>query len=632
MKNLLSTLALAMAAICLSLGICIHLSDGTPVLYHGEMLPEDISQRQYAIVSTRDQNDSLLLTFPVRDSIQSISLIIKNLVPYDVYEATGYQVYQNEKLIFDYEKAQSFSRTQIIELNPIEPDSVLRLSILADWPEHYMQRPDPWRFLLGFAPSQPQIMLGSSRNIRLFQQLSSVVNTLILGALASLIVSNISLFIKARSEKYLFFISITSFVAFLSTILVSYSSVFRIPYKVYTIWFILLSSVMSVLSAIFCLYLYRDIWPTKNYRRVIAGILLLLAAAVGMCLYRNLRIYVFLRRILWLPVIATFFAAIQKKKQGARFLFTVYVAIEIVLFWMYASNELPPATSDVWRMHFRLSDACHLFFVLCCTVVINNRFAMRFKETERLSDSLTVLTQSLEEQVAQRTKQLVEEQTQKHNMMLNIFHDLRSPLFVLKNRLEMLSSEKEEDRQSLGMMKTRLEYVEHLVEDLFLVFKLENREILFEFDDTDLNALLTELAEQYQGVAQGKRVTLSYEGCGGPAMIWADAEHVWRAFQNLIDNALLYTKENGTIRIFLEACADGWLARVSDTGMGIAQESLSKIFERYYRSDARNTQSSGLGLSIVKEIIHAHHAEISVTSKEGEGTTFTIHFLNTVQM
>ena len=164
------------------------------------------------------------------------------------------------------------------------------------------------------------------------------------------------------------------------------------------------------------------------------------------------------------------------------------------------------------------------------------------------------------------------------------------------------------------------------------MFKLENREILFEFDDTDLNALLTELAEQYQGVAQGKRVTLSYEGCGGPAMIWADAEHVWRAFQNLIDNALLYTKENGTIRIFLEACADGWLARVSDTGMGIAQESLSKIFERYYRSDARNTQSSGLGLSIVKEIIHAHHAEISVTSKEGEGTTFTIHFLNTVQM
>lgn len=604
--------------------VCVFLGSKTPILRNGEILPEEIEQRQYAIADAQEHQGNLHLSFPVKTCSEPISLIIKNLVPYDIYEATGYRVYQNGQMIFDSEKTQSFSRTQIIELNPLVSDDTLELIIVGKHPEYYMRSPSVWRFLLGFAPSQPQMMLGSSRSILFFQQLSSIVNALILGALAALIVSNLSLFIKARSEKYLFFISVTSAVAFCSTILVSYSSLFHIPYKAYTICFVVLSSMMSILSAVFCLYLYRDAWPEENYHRVVAVATVFLVSAVVICLYYNLRIYVFLRRILWIPVVLTFFAAIQKEKQGARFLFAVYIAIEVVLFWMYTSNELPPATTDVLKMHFRLSDACHLIFVLCCTVVINNRFSIRFKETEKLSDSLTVLTQSLEEQVSQRTKELIDEQTQKHNMMLNIFHDLRSPLFVLKNRLEMLSPEKEEQQQSLGIMKTRLEYVEHLVEDLFLIFKLENREILFEYDDMDLNALLSELVMYYQEVAKRKKVVLSYEGHRDSAVIWADSEHMQRAFQNLMDNALLYTPEGGTIQVLLEKKKGGWRVSVSDTGMGIAQEDLSRIFERYYRSDARNAKSSGLGLSIVKEIIIAHHGQITVQSKEGEGTTFCV--------
>lgn len=624
MKKWISIWFLAIITAGTIWGMCMFLGSKTPVLHNGEPLPEGIGRSQYAVADAQQHQESLSLSFPVKADHDSISLIIKNLVPYDVYEATGYRVYQNGSMIFDSEKAQSFSRTQIVELYPLQPDTMLELKIVGKQPEYYMRRPAIWRFLLGFAPSQPQIMLGSSRNIAFVQQLSSIVNALILGALAALIVSNLSLFIKARTEKYLFFISVTSAVAFLSTILVSYSSLFHIPYKVYTICFIALSSVMSVLSAVFCLYLYRDAWPGENYHRVAVATMVFLAAAVAVCLYYNLRIYVFLRRILWIPVIATFFAAIHKEKQGARFLFAVYIAIEVILFWMYASNELPPAATDVLRMHFRLSDACHLVFVLCCTVVINNRFSIRFKETERLSNSLTVLTQSLEEQVDQRTKELIDQQTQKHNMMLNIFHDLRSPLFVLRNRLDMLSAEKEEQRQSLGMMKTRLEYVEHLVEDLFLIFKLESGEILFEYDDMDLNALLDELVMHYQGIAERKKVALTYAGCTCPAVIWADSEHMQRAFQNLIDNALLYTPEAGVISIQLERRESGFCVSVSDTGMGIAKEDLARIFDRYYRSDARNAKSSGLGLSIVKEIIHAHHGEITVKSCEEKGTTFYI--------
>ena len=263
-----------------------------------------------------------------------------------------------------------------------------------------------------------------------------------------------------------------------------------------------------------------------------------------------------------------------------------------------------------------------IVFVAPCMYVVNSRFASRFSDAQRLGREVEQMNATLEARIAERTGELREEQRKKHELMTNIFHDLRSPIFVLKQRVEELKKSCT-DEASLRVLSSRLSYLEHLAEDLFLVAKLENAEDIFDMDDTDVSGALERIVDDARPTAQSEGITLLYEG-ETACVVWGDAFRLSQAFQNLVDNALRHTGRGGTIRVAVCREGDCCVVRVADNGRGIAPDQLETIFERYYHCDRRDTHSSGLGLSIAKKIVEAHRGSIQAQSAAGRGSTFTV--------
>jgi signal transduction histidine kinase len=132
------------------------------------------------------------------------------------------------------------------------------------------------------------------------------------------------------------------------------------------------------------------------------------------------------------------------------------------------------------------------------------------------------------------------------------------------------------------------------------------------------------VAELYELVAEEKRIALTTD-FNPPCEAMVDATRMRQAFANLLDNSLKYTPEGGTVHLFCAVESGRVTVRVRDTGMGIPQDEQPRIWERLYRGDkSRSQRGLGLGLSLVKAIVEAHHGEVSVRSQMDEGSEFTV--------
>jgi two-component system phosphate regulon sensor histidine kinase PhoR len=150
---------------------------------------------------------------------------------------------------------------------------------------------------------------------------------------------------------------------------------------------------------------------------------------------------------------------------------------------------------------------------------------------------------------------------------------------------------------------------------------------VFAFEAVPVGPLVGAALERYRTRAEARRQTLAAESAGGEVVAWADEEAVEQILDNLLDNALKYTPEGGHIRVgWRNGDGQVWL-EVSDTGIGIPEADLPRIFERFYRVDkarSREMGGTGLGLSIVKHLVQAMHGSVRASSQPGHGTTFTV--------
>ena len=252
-------------------------------------------------------------------------------------------------------------------------------------------------------------------------------------------------------------------------------------------------------------------------------------------------------------------------------------------------------------------------FTLGCMTFVCRRFALQFDRTEHLA-------RELDERVVQRTRALTEESEARKSMMLNIFHDLRSPLFAVSNGLDTLA----EAPDALPALQQRVAFVRSLTEDLFLAAKLEQKQVLLNEDRVALNEAAAAVCAACQSEAAQKGVTLRAEtDCFLP--VWGDNVRLQQVVQNLVTNAIHYTPAGGVVTV---TCArEGGTARVTvqDTGCGIAPEDQAAVFDRYFHTTANTKHdSTGLGLTIAQELAHLHHGEITLQSEVGKGSRFTL--------
>jgi heavy metal sensor kinase len=208
-------------------------------------------------------------------------------------------------------------------------------------------------------------------------------------------------------------------------------------------------------------------------------------------------------------------------------------------------------------------------------------------------------------------------------------HELRTPISIIRGEADVaLSHDRSaaEYKQALAIILDESRRLSRLVDDLLNLARADAGRVKLQVQEFYLNDLLAECCRSAQGLAGARRIALECR-CREDVAFRGDEELVRRMVMNLIDNAIRYTPEGGSVTAALEADGAGVTIRIADTGAGIAPEAQAHVFERFYRGDkARSRQDGGfgLGLAIVKWIAESHNGAVALESTPGAGSTFTV--------
>ncbi len=209
-------------------------------------------------------------------------------------------------------------------------------------------------------------------------------------------------------------------------------------------------------------------------------------------------------------------------------------------------------------------------------------------------------------------------------------HELRTPLTIMRGELELaLRSKKHSNDEYRKVLSSALEETMHMsaiIDNLLTLAKADKGFNHLQMEDVWLRPIIQELFEDGEMLAERKQIVIR-PGALDDALIVGDPVRLRQLFLNLIDNAIKYTPEQGTVDISLHRTAEHSIVRIKDSGMGIPADELPKIFDRFYRVDkarSRELGGSGLGLSISKWIAEIHGGTITVESDVNAGSTFTV--------
>lgn len=214
----------------------------------------------------------------------------------------------------------------------------------------------------------------------------------------------------------------------------------------------------------------------------------------------------------------------------------------------------------------------------------------------------------------------------------NISHEIKTPIFNIQGYVHtLLEGGLKDDTVNTKFLEKSVKSINRmiaLVEDLEEISKLEVSDLKLKEENFNLFELIKEVADfmEHKASENKSRIDIS-PNLSKSARVRADKERIRQVLINLIDNAIKYgNNENGRIRISFYNFHDNFLVEVRDNGIGISDENIKRVFERFYRTEqsrARDKGGTGLGLAIVKHIIEAHRQTISVRSNLGQGTTFS---------
>ena len=208
---------------------------------------------------------------------------------------------------------------------------------------------------------------------------------------------------------------------------------------------------------------------------------------------------------------------------------------------------------------------------------------------------------------------------------LYVFFTLTKGIVLPDLQMKKRSLSQEESDKYLNIVSNSIEKLQKLIDQLFEYSKLEAKQIELEKEPFAIADLAHDVFEKYQQMAEQKKIALNLNVEPNLPMVFADISLVERVLQNLIDNALKFTPNEGKITIEMKASDVSVIVAIKDTGAGIPETEIEEIFERYKQAKAepkKAKEGAGLGLAIAKKIIELHDSAIQVVSKPNLGTTF----------
>ena len=212
----------------------------------------------------------------------------------------------------------------------------------------------------------------------------------------------------------------------------------------------------------------------------------------------------------------------------------------------------------------------------------------------------------------------------------NVSHELKTPLTSMKVLADSLLAQEDVPvelyKEFMGDITEEIERENNIINDLLSLVKMDRTSADLNVKSENINELVERILKRLRPIAALRNIELVFESFR-PVTADVDEVKLSLAISNLVENAIKYNKENGWVQVSLNADHKYFYVKVADSGMGIPQESLDHIFERFYRVDkshSKEISGTGLGLAIARNAVITHRGAIKVHSEEGEGTTFTV--------
>ena len=259
---------------------------------------------------------------------------------------------------------------------------------------------------------------------------------------------------------------------------------------------------------------------------------------------------------------------------------------------------------------------------------------VEFEEIRPLVDKINTQNRQIKQQMDELKAENEKQNSLRREFTANVSHELKTPLTSISGYAEIMRNgvaKSEDINRFSGIIYDETQRLITLVGDIINLSKLEEKEVIHEKKMVNLYEISQNVISRLNAVAAKKRVTFKIEG--NKETVYGVVSIIDEIIYNLCDNAIKYNKEDGLVIINIQKVDGITEYTVTDTGIGIAENDLDRVFERFYRADkshSRKIGGTGLGLSIVKHGVSYHGGEVSIKSELGSGTSIKIRFTNKI--
>lgn len=253
--------------------------------------------------------------------------------------------------------------------------------------------------------------------------------------------------------------------------------------------------------------------------------------------------------------------------------------------------------------------------------------------TSNMNTDLELVSRDVEDIASQRQKEIDELKMMENfrrEFLGNVSHELKTPIFNIQGYIHTLIDgalyDKNVNMAYLERTSKSVDRMINIVEDLVTISKIESDRLDLEMENFDIVELAKDIFDQTEMKAKKANLSISLEKDYDAISVLADRDKIIQVFTNLIVNSIKYGKDGGETKVRFYEMGENILIEVADNGIGISQQNLPRLFERFYRVDksrSRDQGGTGLGLAIVKHILESHNQVINVRSTEDVGTTFS---------
>ena len=303
--------------------------------------------------------------------------------------------------------------------------------------------------------------------------------------------------------------------------------------------------------------------------------------------------------------------------------------------WVF-SNQLPFMINDIGLYDHGMGDFINLPGIeikslLVIPISIKDKHIGILEVVNKHSEDFTQIDQEVLVSFANQVAIYIDNTHRflQSDLVTELVHELHTPLAALNTALFLLQrTDLQDDRreQISQMIQNEFSRLTELTTSFLDYAHMESGRAKFKPSKFDINQLITESTDIIQMQLEGKGMTISLDLPAQPLLITADRDKIKQVILNLLSNAIKYNSPSGNINVTLKETPRAVSLSIQDSGQGIPQENLPRLFERFYRvpSTERGVIGTGLGLTICKQIVEAHNGKVEVSSSTGQGTTFTV--------